>query len=153
VVNPDSGRVVPRDTPGELCTRGYAVMLGYWENRQASDEAIDQAGWTHAGDLATLGTDGYATVVGRIKDPDQRHGDQGRERLPAGGRGVPPPAPAVGDVQVMGVPDRRYGEELRAWVRLREGRQLTDRSSRRRVGAGSRPPRSPATGDSSTSSR
>lgn len=134
--------------------RGYVVMPGYWENRQASDEAIDQAGWTHAGDLATLDTDGYATVVDRIKDPDQRHGDRGGENVyPREVEEFLHLHPAVGDVQVMGVPDQRYGEELCAWVRLRGGRQLTGRSSRRGVGAGSRPSRSPATGGSSTSSR
>jgi fatty-acyl-CoA synthase len=118
VVDPDSGRVVPRGTPGELCTRGYVVMLGYWDNQEATTEAIDRAGWMHTGDLATLDADGYANVVGRIKDMVIR-----------GGENVYPREveeflyqhPAVGDVQVVGVPDERYGEELCAWVRLREG--------------------------------
>ena len=122
VIDPDSGRIVPRGTPGELCTRGYVVMLGYWENRQATEEAIDQARWMHTGDLATLDGDGYANIVGRIKDMVIR-----------GGENVYPREveeflyqhPAVSDVQVIGVPDVKYGEELCAWVRLREGRQAT----------------------------
>ena len=122
VIDPDSGRIVPRGTPGELCTRGYVVMLGYWENRQATEEAIDQARWMHTGDLATLDGDGYANIVGRIKDMVIR-----------GGENVYPREveeflyqhPAVSDVQVIGVPDAKYGEELCAWVRLREGRQAT----------------------------
>jgi fatty-acyl-CoA synthase len=122
VVDPDSGRVVPRGTPGELCTRGYVVMLGYWDNQEATAEAIDRAGWMHTGDLATLDEDGYANVVGRIKDMVIR-----------GGENVYPREveeflyrhPAVGDVQVVGVPDERYGEELCAWVRLREGQAVT----------------------------
>ena len=122
VVDPDSGRVVPRGTTGELCTRGYVVMLGYWENPEATAEAIDRAGWMHTGDLATLDGDGYANIVGRIKDMVIR-----------GGENVYPREveeflyqhPAVSDVQVIGVPDVKYGEELCAWVRLREGRQAT----------------------------
>jgi fatty-acyl-CoA synthase len=122
VVDPDDGRVVPRGTPGELCTRGYLVMLGYWDNPEATAEAIDRAGWMHTGDLATLDADGYANVVGRIKDLVIR-----------GGENVYPREveeflyqhPAVSDVQVVGVPDPRYGEELCAWVRLKQGQQVT----------------------------
>jgi fatty-acyl-CoA synthase len=122
VIDPDSDRVVPRGAPGELCTRGYLVMLGYWENQQATEEAVDRAGWMHTGDLATLDADGYANIVGRIKDMVIR-----------GGENVYPREveeflyqhPAVGDVQVVGVPDERYGEELCAWVRLREGQAVT----------------------------
>jgi fatty-acyl-CoA synthase len=118
VVDPETGRVLPRDEPGELCTRGYVVMLGYWENEEATAAAIDQAGWMHTGDLATLDADGYANIVGRIKDMVIR-----------GGENVYPREveeflyqhPAVSDVQVVGVPDARYGEELCAWVRLKEG--------------------------------
>jgi fatty-acyl-CoA synthase len=118
VVDPESGRVVPRGEPGELCTRGYPVMLGYWDNQEATAAAIDQAGWMHTGDLATLDDEGYANIVGRIKDMVIR-----------GGENVYPREveeflyqhPAVSDVQVVGVPDARYGEELCAWVRLREG--------------------------------
>jgi fatty-acyl-CoA synthase len=118
VVDPADGRVVARGEPGELCTRGYAVMLGYWDDPAATDAAIDRAGWMHTGDLATLDDEGYANIVGRIKDMVIR-----------GGENVYPREveeflyqhPAVSDVQVIGVPDARYGEELCAWVRLREG--------------------------------
>jgi fatty-acyl-CoA synthase len=121
VIDPDNGRIVPRGQPGELCTRGYLVMLGYWDNQEATREAVDRAGWMHTGDLATLDADGYANVVGRIKDMVIR-----------GGENVYPREveeflyqhPAVGDVQVVGVPDERYGEELCAWVRLREGQAV-----------------------------
>jgi fatty-acyl-CoA synthase len=121
ITDPDNGQIVPRGTPGELCTRGYVVMLGYWDNQEATGEAIDRAGWMHTGDLATLDADGYANVVGRIKDLVIR-----------GGENVYPREveeflyqhPAVSDVQVVGVPDERYGEELCAWVRLREGQAV-----------------------------
>jgi fatty-acyl-CoA synthase len=97
-------------------------MLGYWDNPEATDQAIDQARWMHTGDLATLDADGYANIVGRIKDLVIR-----------GGENVYPREveeflyqhPAVADVQVVGVPDERYGEELCAWVRLREGQAVT----------------------------
>jgi fatty-acyl-CoA synthase len=97
-------------------------MLGYWENQQATRDAIDQAGWMHTGDLATLDAGGYANIVGRIKDMVIR-----------GGENVYPREveeflyqhPAVGDVQVVGVPDEKYGEELCAWVRLRAGQAVT----------------------------
>jgi fatty-acyl-CoA synthase len=121
VVDPDNGRVVPPGQPGELCTRGYLVMLGYWGNQEATAEAIDQARWMHTGDLATIDEDGYANIVGRIKDMVIR-----------GGENVYPREveeflyqhPAVSDVQVIGVPDARYGEELCAWIRLREGQTV-----------------------------
>jgi fatty-acyl-CoA synthase len=122
VVDPETGRIVPREVPGELCTRGYLVMLGYWENEQATTEAIDAAGWMHTGDLATMDQDGYANIVGRIKDMVIR-----------GGENVYPREveeflyghPAISDVQVIGVPDERYGEELCAWVRLKEGQSVS----------------------------
>ncbi|MBV8888901.1 MAG: AMP-binding protein [Alphaproteobacteria bacterium] len=116
------GRVVPRDTPGELLTRGYPVMLGYWEDPERTAEAIDSAGWMHTGDLATIDDEGYCNIVGRIKDMVIR-----------GGENVYPREieeflyrhPKIQDVQVIGVPDPRYGEELCAWVRLREGTTAT----------------------------
>ncbi len=122
VVDPATGRVVPRGVPGELCTRGYLVMLGYWENEEATGEAVDRAGWMHTGDLATVDPDGYANIVGRIKDMVIR-----------GGENVYPREveeflyqhPAVSDVQVVGVPDPKYGEELCAWVRLKEGQVVS----------------------------
>jgi fatty-acyl-CoA synthase len=118
VVDPDSGLTVPRGTPGELCTRGYSVMLGYWREPEKTAEAIDAARWMHTGDLAVMREDGYLNIVGRIKDMVIR-----------GGENVYPREieeflythPDVLDVQVVGVPDERYGEELCAWVRVREG--------------------------------
>jgi fatty-acyl-CoA synthase len=118
VVDPSSGAVVPRGTPGELLTRGYLVMLGYWGNDEATREAIDAARWMHTGDLAVMRPDGYVNIVGRIKDMIIR-----------GGENVYPREieeflyghPKIADVQVIGVPDARYGEEIMAWVRLKEG--------------------------------
>ena len=118
----NEGRIVPRGTSGELCTRGYSVMLGYWDDAARTAEAIDRAGWMHTGDLATLDEEGYCNIVGRIKDMVIR-----------GGENIYPREieeflyrhPKVLDVQVVGVPDRKYGEELCAWVIVREGETLT----------------------------
>jgi fatty-acyl-CoA synthase len=116
------GRIVPRGMPGEFCTRGYSVMLGYWDDEERTKQAIDAAGWMHTGDLATMDADGYCNIVGRIKDMVIR-----------GGENVYPREieeflyrhPKIQDVQVFGVPDERYGEELCAWIRLRSGETLT----------------------------
>jgi fatty-acyl-CoA synthase len=116
------GRILPRDTPGEFCTRGYSVMLGYWDDEERTSQAIDAAGWMHTGDLATMDADGYCNIVGRIKDMVIR-----------GGENVYPREieeflyrhPKIQDVQVFGIPDARYGEELCAWIRLRAGETLT----------------------------
>jgi fatty-acyl-CoA synthase len=121
------GRVVPCGTPGELCTRGYSVMLGYWNDDQRTAEAIDRAGWMHTGDLGTIDAEGYCAIVGRIKDMVIRGGEniyprEIEEFLYA--------HPAIADVQVFGVPDARFGEELCAWVRLREGAALTEEALR-----------------------
>jgi fatty-acyl-CoA synthase len=110
------GRIVPPGTAGELCTRGYSVMLGYWDEAERTAEAIDQARWMHTGDLATLDKDGYCNIVGRIKDMVIR-----------GGENVYPREveeflfrhPKIAAVQVVGVPDLKYGEELCAWVQLK----------------------------------
>ncbi len=112
------GRIVPPGAPGELCTRGYSVMLGYWGDEERTAEAIDRAGWMHTGDLATLDADGYCNIVGRIKDMVIR-----------GGENVYPREveeflfrhPKIETVQVVGVPDLKYGEELCAWVKLKPG--------------------------------
>jgi fatty-acyl-CoA synthase len=117
------GRIVPIGVTGELCTRGYPVMLGYWEEPERTAEAIDRAGWMHTGDLATMDADGYCAIVGRIKDLVIR-----------GGENIYPREieeflyrhPAIVDVQVFGVPDQRFGEELCAWVKLRAGESLTE---------------------------
>ncbi|HET6530984.1 MAG TPA: AMP-binding protein [Actinoplanes sp.] len=118
VIDPGTGLVVPRGEPGELCTRGYSVMLGYWAQPEATAEAIDAARWMHTGDLATMDADGYVNIVGRIKDLVIR-----------GGENVYPREveeflythPDVADVQVIGVPDAKYGEELMAWIVTRPG--------------------------------
>ncbi len=118
IVDPQTGLVVPRGTPGELCTRGYSVMLGYWNEPEKTAEAIDAARWMHTGDLAVMREDGYVNIVGRIKDMVIR-----------GGENIYPREieeflyghPDIEDVAVIGVPDDRYGEELMAWVRLRPG--------------------------------
>jgi fatty-acyl-CoA synthase len=115
IVDPGSGQIVPRGEIGELCTRGYSVMLKYWNNEKATAEAIDEAGWMHTGDLATMDDEGYIQIVGRIKDMVIR-----------GGENVYPKEieeflythPSVSEVQVTGVPDKKYGEELIAWVKL-----------------------------------
>ncbi len=122
VVDPDTGRCVERGASGELCTRGYSVMLGYWDNPSATAEAIDGARWMHTGDLATMDESGYVNIVGRIKDMIIRGGDniyprEIEEFLYA--------HPDVSDVQVIGVPSERYGEEVMAWVKPREGASLT----------------------------
>ena len=114
----DNGRAVRRGVAGELCTRGYSVMKGYWNDPDKTSEAIDEAGWMHTGDLATIDEHGYCNIVGRIKDMVIR-----------GGENIYPREieeflyghPAVQDVQVFGVPDAKYGEELCAWIRLRDG--------------------------------
>jgi fatty-acyl-CoA synthase len=116
------GRVVPRGTTGELCTRGYSVMRGYWNDDEKTRDAIDAAGWMHTGDLATMDDEGYVNIVGRLKDMVIR-----------GGENVYPREieeflyrhPKVQDVQVVGVPDAKYGEELCAWVKLRDGESAT----------------------------
>jgi fatty-acyl-CoA synthase len=121
VIDPDSGRILPRGEPGELCTRGYLVMLGYWDNQEATAAAIDRAGWMHTGDLATVDDDGYANIVGRIKDMVIRGGEN---IYPREVEEFLYQHPAISDVQVVGVPDPRYGEELCAWVRLKEGQSV-----------------------------
>jgi fatty-acyl-CoA synthase len=121
VIDPDNGRIVPRGQPGELCTRSYLVMLGYWKNEEATAAAVDRAGWMHTGDLATVDSDGYANIVGRIKDMVIRGGEN---IYPREVEEFLYQHPAVADVQVVGVPDSRYGEELCAWVRLKEGHSV-----------------------------
>jgi fatty-acyl-CoA synthase len=118
VIDPATGETVPRGAPGEFCTRGYSVMLGYWAEDEKTAEAIDADGWMHTGDLAEMRDDGYCNIVGRIKDMVIR-----------GGENVYPREveeflyrhPDVQDVQVIGVPDPNYGEELCAWIKLRAG--------------------------------
>ncbi len=138
VVDPTTGETVERGEPGELCTRGYSVMLGYWplhdeEGREKTRAAIDDEGWMHTGDLAEMRDDGYCTIVGRIKDMVIR-----------GGENVYPREieeflyshPDIEDVQVIGVPDPKYGEELCAWVRMRPGADPLDAEAVRAFATG-----------------
>ncbi|MEV6678501.1 AMP-binding protein [Streptomyces erythrochromogenes] len=118
VVDPQTGRTVPRGEPGELCTRGYSVMLGYWEEPERTAEAVDAARWMHTGDLAVMDGDGYLSITGRIKDMVIRGGEN---LYPREIEEFLHTHPDVLDVQVIGVPDAKYGEELMAWVRMREG--------------------------------
>jgi fatty-acyl-CoA synthase len=114
----ESGRIVPRGESGELCTRGYSVMIGYWGAEDKTREVLDKGGWMHSGDLATLDEAGYCRIIGRIKDLVIR-----------GGENISPREveeylyrhPAVQDVQIIGVPDAKFGEELCAWIVLRPG--------------------------------
>jgi len=123
VADPDSGATLRRGATGEFCTRGYSVMQGYWNEPERTADAIDADGWMHTGDLAVMADDGYVNIVGRIKDMVIR-----------GGENVYPREieeflythPAVADVQVIGVPDERYGEELMAWVKLHPGATATE---------------------------
>jgi fatty-acyl-CoA synthase len=117
------GRVVPRGERGELCTRGYSIMLGYWAEPEKTADVLDAAGWMHTGDIAVIDAEGYCNIVGRIKDMVIR-----------GGENVYPREieeflyrhPKIQDVQVIGVPDDRYGEEICAWVKLRPGVTAND---------------------------
>ncbi|MBM3622492.1 MAG: AMP-binding protein [Alphaproteobacteria bacterium] len=121
------GKIVPRGETGEFCTRGYSVMTGYWNDAEKTAEAIDAGGWMHTGDLATMDEEGYVNIVGRLKDMVIR-----------GGENVYPREieeflyrhPKVQDVQVVGVPDTRYGEEVCAWIKLRDGESATDEEIR-----------------------
>ena len=122
IVDPATGETVPRGTSGEFLTRGYSVMLGYWNDEARTVEAIDSDGWMHTGDLAVMDDEGYVNIVGRIKDMIIR-----------GGENVYPREieeflythPDIVDVQVIGVPDIRYGEEVMAWIQLRDGAKTT----------------------------
>jgi fatty-acyl-CoA synthase len=123
VADPATGKTVETGTPGELLTRGYSVMVGYWNDPDRTSEAIDGQRWMHTGDLATMDEDGYVNIVGRIKDMIIR-----------GGENVYPREieeflythPDIADVQVIGVPDARYGEEIMAWVKVRPSAALSD---------------------------
>ena len=127
IVDPESGATVPRGTPGELCTRGYAVMLGYWNDEASTAAAIDAARWMHTGDLALMNNEGYVAITGRIKDMIIRGGEniyprEIEEFLHSHEK--------ISDVQVIGVPDHKYGEEVCAWIRLRDGVTATEEEFR-----------------------
>jgi fatty-acyl-CoA synthase len=122
VIDPETGLVLPRGTNGELCTRGYCVMLGYWNEPDKTAEAIDAARWMHTGDLAVMDEAGYLNIVGRIKDMVIRGGEN---IYPREVEEFLYTHPDIEDVQVVGVPDAKYGEELCAWVKLRPGSELS----------------------------
>ena len=123
IINPETGRVIPVGKPGELCARGYMVMRGYYNKPKETAEIIDEAGWLHTGDLAEMDENGYCKIVGRSKDMIIR-----------GGENVYPREieeflytnPKIKDVQVIGVPDRKFGEQVAAWIQLKEGQKATD---------------------------
>ena len=123
IIDPDSGQTVPRGVTGELCTKGYSVMQGYWGDDARTREAIDAEGFMHTGDLATMDDEGYVNIVGRIKDMVIR-----------GGENVYPREieeflyrhPQIQDVQVVGVPDQKFGEELCAWIIAKPGQTLDE---------------------------
>ncbi|KON80180.1 AMP-binding protein [Azoarcus sp. PA01] len=118
----NNGRIVPRGVAGELCTRGYSVMLGYWNDVDRTRDAIDAAGWMHTGDLATIDDEGYCNIVGRIKDMVIRGGEN---LYPREIEEFLYRHPKILDVQVVGVPDAKYGEELCAWIIVRDGEELS----------------------------
>ncbi|NYD40675.1 AMP-binding protein [Nocardioides panaciterrulae] len=133
IVDPVTGETVERGRPGEFCTRGYSVMLGYWDDPEKTAEAIDADGWMHTGDLAEMREDGYCNIVGRIKDMVIRGGEniyprEIEEFLYA--------HPQIEDVQVVGVPDEKYGEELCAWVKMKAGAPPLDADAVRDFAAG-----------------
>ncbi|MCG7582899.1 AMP-binding protein [Mycolicibacterium sp. OfavD-34-C] len=133
IVDPDTGETVDRGEPGEFCTRGYSVMLGYWREDDKTAQAIDSDGWMHTGDLAVMRADGYCNVVGRIKDMIIR-----------GGENIYPREieeflythPDVEDAQVIGVPDDTYGEEVCAWIRMKANREPLDAAALRTFASG-----------------
>ncbi len=127
IVDGETGAIVPRGAAGELCTRGYSVMLGYWNDPDATAASIDSARWMHTGDLAVMRDDGAVNIAGRIKDTIIRGGEN------IGPREIEEflyTHPKIAEVQVIGVPDVKYGEEVCAWVRLREGQEATAEETR-----------------------
>jgi fatty-acyl-CoA synthase len=133
IVDPTTGETVERGAAGELCTRGYSVMIGYWEDSEKTAETVDADGWMHTGDLAVMREDGYCNIVGRIKDMVIR-----------GGENIYPREieeflythPDIEDVQVIGVPDEKYGEELCAWIKMRSGADPLDEDTVRAFATG-----------------
>lgn len=123
VIDPSTNKIVPYGVPGELCVRGYIVMLGYWNNPESTAEVIDQARWMHTGDLAVMNPDGYVNIVGRIKDMIIRGGEN---IYPREIEELLLTNPKVSDAQVIGVPSEKYGEEVMAWIKLKENVTATE---------------------------
>ena len=119
----ESNRVVPVGEKGEICTRGYSVMREYWNDPERTAETIDEAGWLHSGDLATMDEEGYVRIVGRIKDMIIRGGEN---IYPREVEEFLYQHPAISEVQVFGIPDEKMGEEVCAWVQLNEGQSMTE---------------------------
>lgn len=123
IIDPETGKILPRGEIGELCTRGYSVMLKYWNNKELTDEVLDESKWMHTGDLAKMDDDDYLIITGRIKDLIIR-----------GGENISPrwieeflyTHPDIKDVQVIGVPSKKYGEEVMAWIILKEGKNISE---------------------------
>ena len=133
VVDPATGETVERGEAGEFCTRGYSVMLGYWNDEEKTTEAIDAEGWMHTGDLAVMREDGYCNIVGRIKDMVIRGGEN---IYPSEVEAFLYDHPDIEDVSVIGVPDEKYGEELAAWIRMRAGTAPLDADAVREFATG-----------------
>ena len=133
IVDPDTGEIVKRGEPGEFCTRGYSVMLGYWNDDDRTHEAVDEGGWMHTGDLAVMRDDGYCMVIGRIKDMVIRGGEN---VYPREVEEFLHTHPDIDDAQVIGVPDEKYGEEICAWIRMRAGRAPLDADALRAFASG-----------------
>jgi fatty-acyl-CoA synthase len=127
IVDPESGADVPLGSSGELCTRGYSVMRGYWEDEPRTREVIDSEGWMHSGDLATMDAEGYVNIVGRMKDMVIRGGEN---IYPREVEEFLYQHPKVQDVQVVGLPDKKYGEELCAWIVGKPGVDLVEEEIR-----------------------
>jgi fatty-acyl-CoA synthase len=133
IVDPDTADLVERGRPGELCARGYLVMLGYWRDEAKTREVIDAEGWIHTGDLAVMRDDGYCNIVGRLTDVVIR-----------GGENVYPREieeflythPDIDEAQIVGVPDAKYGEEICAWIRMKPGRRPLDAETIRAFATG-----------------
>jgi fatty-acyl-CoA synthase len=123
IIDPATGRIVPRGTAGEFCTRGYSVMLGYWNNEAATAASIDSAGWMHSGDLATMDDEGYINIVGRIKDMIIRGGEN---IYPREIEEFLHTHPKISEAQIIGVPSEKYGEEVMAWIKPKPGASLSD---------------------------
>ena len=122
IIDPQTGEIVPRGTRGELCTRGYIVMLGYWDDAPSTTRAVDAARWMHTGDLATMNEDGYVSISGRIDDMIIRGGEN---IYPREIEEFLHTHPKIVQASVVGVPDQHYGEQVCAWIAVRDGDTVT----------------------------
>jgi fatty-acyl-CoA synthase len=123
IIDPSTGQTVPHGVAGEICVRGYLVMLGYWDNLEATREVIDQARWMHTGDTGVMQPDGYINIVGRLKDMIIRGGEN---IYPREIEELLHTHPEISDAQVIGVPSEKYGEEVMAWIKLKENAKVTE---------------------------